>query len=205
MIPLIFILFMLVSGILLKIEGRKKPFEIGRHYGNLFLIGAIYFGLIYGAYKFLHQDEWTDDNLATFLLTVLSLTCLISLVYSLSFIFASRKKTGKLALIVGIFWTLATIGGGIFGYQRIGEMNEGWTRERIEKLRTDCPQDLNPDCYVDYVKKTFKNPEAFNALKSDENRAGEKASMDNYLKSHCLKCDPEAEKAETKEINGLPD
>jgi hypothetical protein len=29
--------------------------------------------------------------------------------------------------------------------------------------------------------------------------------MDKYLKSHCLKCDPEAEKAETKEITGLPD
>lgn len=205
MIPLIFILFMLVSGILLKIEGRKKPFEIGRHYGNLFLIGAIYFGLMYGAYKFLHQDNWTDDNLATFLLIVLSLTCLISLVYSLSFIFASRKKAGKLALIVGIFWTLATIGGGIFGYQRIGEMNEGWTRERIETLRTQCPQDLNPDCYVKEVSKNFKNYEEFNALKSDENRSEDYSSFVNYLKSKCLKCGSEAEKAETKEINGLPD
>lgn len=205
MIPLIFILFMFASGILLKIEGRKKPFEIGRHYGNLFLIGSIYFGLVYAAYKFLHQDKWSDDNLETFMIILLSLTCLISMIYSLSFIFASRKKAGKIALSVGILWTLATIGGGVFGYQRIGEMNEGWTQEKIEKLRTDCPSDLNPDCYVNYVITTFKNPEAFNALKSDENRSKDKASTDNSLKSRCLKCGPEAEKAETKEITGLPD
>ena len=203
MIPLIFILFMLISGILLKIEGRKKPFEIGRHYGNLFLIGAIYFGLIYGAYKFLYQDEWTDDNLATFLLTVLSLTCLISLVYSLSFIFASRKKAGKLALIVGIFWTLATIGGGIFGYQRIGEMNEGWTRQKIQEIRNK-PTVYDNECLIKYVIDNY-SPEEYSSILSDENRSKDKDSMDNYLKSHCLKCDPEAEKAETKEINGLPD
>ena len=205
MIPLIFILFMLVSGILLKIEGRKKPFEIGRHYGNLFLIGAIYFGLIYGAYKFLHQDEWSDDNLATFLLIVLSLTCLISLVYSLSFIFASRKKAGKLALIVGIFWTLATIVGGIFGYQRIGEMNEGWTQEKIQDIRNK-PTVYDNECLINYIVNIRKySPEEYSSILSDENRSEDKASMDKYLKSHCLKCDPEAEKAETKEITGLPD
>lgn len=203
MIPLIFILFMFASGILLKIEGRKKPFEIGRHYGNLFLIGSIYFGLVYAAYKFLHQDKWSDDNLETFLIILLSLTCLISMIYSLSFIFASRKKAGKLALSVGILWTLANIGGGVFGYQRIGEMNEGWTQEKIQDIRNKSTVYDN-ECLIDYVIKKY-SPEEYSSILSDESRSKDKASMDNYLKSHCLKCDPEAEKAETKEINGLPD
>lgn len=203
MIPLIFILFMFASGILLKIEGRKKPFEIGRHYGNLFLIGSIYFGLVYAAYKFLHQDKWSDDNLETFLIILLSLTCLISMIYSLSFIFASRKKAGKLALTVGILWTLANIGGGVFGYQRIGEMNEGWTQEKIQDIRNKSTVYDN-ECLIDYVIKKY-SPEEYSSILSDESRSKDKASMDNYLKSHCLKCDPEAEKAETKEINGLPD
>lgn len=205
MIPLIFILFMFASGILLKIEGRKKPFEIGRHYGNLFLIGSIYFGLVYAAYKFLHQDKWSDDNLETFLIILLSLTCLISMIYSLSFIFASRKKAGKIALSVGILWTLANIGGGVFGYQRIREMNEGWTQEKIQDIRNK-PTVYDNECLINYIVNIRKySPEEYSSILSDENRSEDKASMDKYLKSHCLKCDPEAEKAETKEINGLPD
>lgn len=203
MIPLIFILFMFASGILLKIEGRKKPFEIGRHYGNLFVIGSIYFGLVYAAYKFLHQDEWSDDNLETFMIILLSLTCLISMIYSLSFIFASRKKAGKIALSVGILWTLATIGGGVFGYQRIGEMNEGWTQEKIQAIKNKSIAYDN-ECLVKYVVDNY-SPDEYTSILSDESRANEKSKMDEYLKANCLKCDSIAEKNQTKVINGLPD
>lgn len=194
------ILVSLILGILFKIDGRKKNFVLSKNYGNLFIIGGVFLAINYGAYRFLKNTEWNDDQYQTFIYFILATTVLLSLTLSILFVISARNASGKLGKFTGYLWVIISIAGGYFGYQKANKINDGWTKEKIERVKNNIPSDFDADCAIKYVLSKYKDPAAYDASieKDRENR-------EKSWKSTCLKCDPVQEKKQTLVVDGLPD
>ena len=194
------ILSALSLGILFKIDGRKKNFVASNTYGNLFLIGGIFLAINYGGYRFLKNNEWTDDQFQTFIYLLLATTVLLSLTLSILFVLSARNVAGKLGKFVGYLWVGISLAGAYFGYQKASKINDGWTKEKIERVKNNIPSEYDAECAFKYIQNKYKNPSEYDASIEKDRTNREKS-----WKSTCLKCDPVQEKKQTLVVDGLPD
>ncbi|MFM7565849.1 MAG: hypothetical protein ACKO4K_03815 [Flavobacteriales bacterium] len=194
------ILAALSLGVLFKIDGRKKNFIASNTYGNVFLIGGIFLAINYGAFRFLKNGEWMDDQFQTFCYLLVATSVLLSLILSVLFVLSARNSAGKLGKFVGYLWVILSLGGGYFGYQKASKVNDGWTKEKIERVKNNIPSEYNAECAFKYIQTKYKDPAAYDASLEKDRENREKS-----WKNTCLKCDPVQEKKQTLVVDGLPD
>ena len=204
-------LILILMGILLRRDGKKSSDQKNHGYGLISIYLGSYLLIIGGAHSFLHKTAWTDDSKQLFLFILIGTSLLFALLFGTSLLLHSLKSGSKIGLSSAAIWIISAVVIGIFGFSRVSNMNDGWTKEKEKAFIDRCKSEdkYDCDCKFQIVKSAYPNPEDYNSIIEDEvKNASAINALNIKFTNQCLKCDTLKMKRETQKIGegdgGLP-